>query len=311
LSGSSRAVKAVQDLTTQFDSAISNISFSNGVMAFDNKLTNTRGAFSLDRTAYGPIQFQIQNISNPTVTVKNAEQNGNTFLYNQTLILGATSNARRLEFNDPAAQMFSFDAKVFANAFFNSTVGDGSQNSDGTSEPPAPVTYSVFHEDKKGQLVAGEPTSFVGVPQATWGDPTFKGITWDDIEVVTKSDATLLDATLTSTLARDLDLELLTTDGQIIASSAGPTAAEHFTAAVQPNTHYFFRVKGWLNGPCDYNIASDQLLPQGSPNENAGTRTVGGSGAFGGSTTPGVSLTRLVRFTVNPLTRKVTTELLK
>jgi len=46
------------------------------------------------------------------VTVKNADQGGNTFVYNQTLALGATTNAKRLEFNDPAAQMFSFDAKL-------------------------------------------------------------------------------------------------------------------------------------------------------------------------------------------------------
>jgi hypothetical protein len=45
LSGSSRA-QSEQDLTAQIDSAISNISFANGVMSFDNKLTNARGAFS-------------------------------------------------------------------------------------------------------------------------------------------------------------------------------------------------------------------------------------------------------------------------
>ena len=50
---------------------------------FDNKLTNTRGAFSFDQTIYAPLQFQITNISNPTVTVRNADENGNTFNYNQ------------------------------------------------------------------------------------------------------------------------------------------------------------------------------------------------------------------------------------
>jgi hypothetical protein len=94
-----------QELTAQVDSAISNISFANGVMAFDNKLTNTRGALSTDKTVYAPIGFQITSISNPTVTVKNADQNGNTFVYNQTLALGATSAAKRLEFNDPMAQI--------------------------------------------------------------------------------------------------------------------------------------------------------------------------------------------------------------
>jgi hypothetical protein len=315
LSGSAHAVKATQDLTTQMDSAISNITFSNGVMAFDNKLTNARGAFSFDQTAYGPIQFQVVSISNPTVTVKNADQNGNTFIYNQNLTLGQTSNAKRLEFNDPAAQLFTFDAKITANAFFSSTVGTGSQNSDGTSQPPPPVTYSIYREEKTGNLVVGEPSSFVtGDPSPTYGDPTFKGITWDDIEVITKSDAIYIDATLSSTLAKDLDFELLTEDGKVIASSSGETANEHFMVTVQPNTRYFFRVKGWANGPCDYKIVSDQLVPQGSPNENAGTRTIGGGGALGSGTsgaTATTSLTKLVRFTINPLTKQVTAKILQ
>jgi hypothetical protein len=209
--------------------------------------------------------------------------------------------------------MFTFDAKVFANAFLSSTTGTGSQSTDGTSNPPAPVTYSVYREEKTGNLVAGEPSSFVtGDPSPTYGDPTFKGITWDDIEVVTKSDTAYLDATLSSTLARDLDFELRTVDGQVVAESAGGTASEHFLVAVQPNTRYFFRVKGWANGPCDYKIVSDQLLPQGSPNENAGTRTIGGSTTFGGGTSGTTTLvTRIVRFTVNPLTKTVTAKILQ
>jgi len=113
--------------------------------------------------------------------VKNADQGGNTFVYNQTLALGATTNAKWLEFNDPAAQMFSFDAKIFGNAFTSSTTGTGSQSGDGSGNPPAPVTYSVFSETKTGALVAGEPTATSGT-SATWGDPAFKGITWEDVQ---------------------------------------------------------------------------------------------------------------------------------
>ena len=78
LSGSSQPAQVRQDLTNQIDAAISNISFSNGVMAFDNKLTNARGAFSTDRTVYKPLEFQIVSISNPSVTVRNADSGGNT-----------------------------------------------------------------------------------------------------------------------------------------------------------------------------------------------------------------------------------------
>ena len=305
-SGSSKAVQTRQDLTAQVDSAISNISFANGVMAFDNRLTNARGAFSTDKTIYKPLEFQIVSISNPAVTVRNADASGNTFIYNETLTLGQTSAAKRIEFNDSTAQMFSFDAKIYANAFAGSTVGTGSQNPDGTSNPPAPVTYSVFTETKTGALLAGEPTA-TGGTSATWGKPEFKGITWDDVLVTTKSDALALEGQLTSATAVDLDFELRTLDGQVLSRSAGATPTEFVSSAVQPNTTYVFRVLGFANGPSTFQIVSNQLLPQGSPNENGGTRTVGGSSTLSATTNV---LTRLVRFTVNPVTKTVSFRIL-
>jgi len=304
LSGSSRANKVEQDLTAQIDSAISNISFANGVMAFDNKLTNTRGALAADKTVYAPINFQITNISNPTVTVKNADANGNTFIYNQTLALGATSNAKRLEFNDPMAQMFSFDAKITGSAFTSSTTGTGTNGSDGSSNPPAPVTYSIYTETKTGTLAGGDASG------ATIGDPQFKGITWDDIEITTQSDALVLEATLSSATSVDLDFEILTADGRSLGTSAGATATEFVSTAVQPNTRYLMRVKGFANGPTTFQIVTNQLLPNGSPNANAGTRTSGG-GTTSGTTAPTAVVTKLVRFTVNPLTKTVTAKLLQ
>ncbi|HYP50251.1 MAG TPA: hypothetical protein VEQ34_04860, partial [Pyrinomonadaceae bacterium] len=310
LSGSTSANKVEQDLTAQIDSAISNISFANGVMSFDNKLTNTRGALATDKTVYGPSNFQVTNISNPTVTVKNADANGNTFVYNQTLALGATSNAKRLEFNDPMAQMFSFDAKITGSAFASSTVGTGSNGNDGTSNPPAPVTYSVYNETKTGTLVAGEPTA-TGGTSATWGKPEYKGITWDDIEITTKSDALVLEAALSSQTAVDLDFEILTTDGKSLGTSAGATASEFVSTAVQPNTKYLMRVKGFANGPSTFQIVTNQLLPNNSPNANAGNRTSGSGTSTSGSTSPTAVISRLVRFTVNPLTKQVTARLLQ
>ena len=306
-SASSRPAKFQQDLTAQVDAALSNITFSNGVMAFDNKLTNARGAFAADRTIYGPIDFKIVSISNPTVTVRNADSGGNTFTYNQILPLGATSAAKRLEFNDPYAQLFTFDARVYGYAFAGSYATGGSGGSDGSSDPPAPVVYSVFRESRTGTLVAGEPTATAGT-SATWGDPAFKGITWDDVPVTTKSDAISLKATLSSLTAVDLDFELRTVDGQILDDSAGATAAESVSAAVEPNTTYVLRVKGFANGPSTYDIVVDQLLPENSPNANAGT--VGGSGGTTGGGTTGLKST-LVRFTVNPLLKRVTFQILK
>lgn len=306
LSGSTKATKAAQDLTAQIDSAISNISFNSGVMSFDNKLTNARGALSSDKTIYAPIKFEVTSISNPTVTVRNGDSGANGFIYNQTLALGATSNAKRIEFNVPLAQPFSFDAKITGNAFTSSSVGNGSQNGDGTGNPPAPVTYSIFRETKTGTLLGGDPSGTSGT-SATWGDPTFKGITWEDVPVTTINDALILDAVLSSATAVDLDFELRTTDGQVITDSAGATAAERVQSAVQPNTTYILRVKGFANGPSTFNIVCNQLLPNNSPNANAGTQTSGGS-TTGGATS---GIANIARFTVNPITRNVTFQILR
>jgi hypothetical protein len=305
LSGSSKANKVRQDLTAQVDTALSNISFTGGVTAFDNKLTNARGAFSTDKTIYRPLEFQIVSISNPTVTVRNADSGGNIFVYDQTLGLGQTSAAKRIEFNNPMLQLFTFDARIYGNAFSGTSVGHGSQPGDGSSNPPEPVTYSQFNEAFTGTLVGGDPTA-TGGTSLTWGDPTFKGITWDDILVTTKSDAIALEAALSSATAPDLDFELRTVDGQVLSSSAGVNANEFVSSAVQPNTTYVLRVLGFANGPSTFNIATTQLLPNGSPNENGGTRTSSGSGVSSVTSAVTNAVSGLFRFSVNPLTRKVT-----
>jgi len=307
LSGSSRSIVQRQDLTAQIDSTLSNISFTGGVTAFDNRLTNARGAFSTDKTIYTPIEFQVVSISNPSVTVRNADTSGNTFVFNQALALGATSSAKRMEFNNPMTQLFTFDARIYGNAFAGTTIGTGSQGGDGTSNPPPPVVYSLYNEAFSGALVAGEPTG-TGGASVTWGNPLFKGITWDDVLITTKSDAISLEALLTSATAVDLDFELRTTGGQVITRSAGATAREFVSSGVSPNTTYVLRVLGFANGPATFNIATTQLLPNGSPNENGGTRT-GDSSILSSATTNPIA--GLYRFSVNPLTRTVTFSLLR
>jgi hypothetical protein len=137
----------------------------------------------------------------------------------------------------------------------------------------------------------------------TWGNPTFKGITWEDVPITTKSDAISLEATLTCATCVDLDFELRTADGQLITRSAGTSATEFVSSAVSANTTYILRVLGYLNGPSTFNIATTQLLPEGSPNANGGTRDSGGSSVVSALTNP---ISGLFRFTVNPLTKKVT-----
>lgn len=304
MSGSSRPVQTRQNLTKQVDSTLSNITFTGGVTAFDNKLTNARGAFSSDKTIYTPVEFQVVSISSPSVNVRNADANGNTFVYNQTLPLGSASAAKRMEFNNPLNLLFTFDARIYGNAFAGSTIGNGTSGSDGSSDPPAPVVYSLFSQAITGTLIAGEPSGTADENgSVTWGDPTFKGITWEDYPITTRSDAISLEALLSSPTAVDLDFELRTADGQLITRSAGATASEFVTSGVQPNTTYILRVLGFLNGPSTFTIETTQLLPQNSPNANAGTRTSGGGSILSAVTNP---VSGLFRFTVNPLTRTVT-----
>ncbi len=312
LSGSARPVASAQDITAAIDTAISNVSFTNGVFAFNQTLTNARGANGTDKTIYAPIEFRINSISDSTVTVRNADQSSPvpTFIYNQSLPLGATSAAKRLEFNDPLARLFTFDAVIIGRNYTGSTGGTGGQGGDGTSNPPPPITYSVFRETRTGILPLGDPTGITHgggvVKDDNFADPTFRGVTYADIDITTKSDALFLDAILSSTAAIDLDFELRAADGSLISRSAGGSASERVQAQVQPNTRYILRVLGWANGPADYTIVSNQLLPNGSPNANAGTVTYGSSG----SGSPLGGLLRIVRFTVNPLTRTVIGNLL-
>ncbi|MEZ5425167.1 MAG: M36 family metallopeptidase [Pyrinomonadaceae bacterium] len=306
-SGTGSPVIARKDVTKAVDAAISNVSFQDGVFAFDNSLTNARGAGGSEKTIYDPIEFKIVSISDPTVSVRNADSGGDTFIYNQSLPLGATSGAKRIEFNDPQSRLFSFKARIYANTYVRSTGGNGSQDDDGTSDPPAPTVNSIFSETRTGTLVGGEPSATTG-SSLTWGNPTFRGITWDEVEIVTKDDALSLEATLSSTAAIDLDFELRTVDGQVLSSSGNADANEFVSSAVQPNTTYILRVMGFTNGPADFTIVSNQILPEGSPNENAGTRTSGGDGGLDPYDTNEDS--GLVRFTVNPLTGVVTSQLL-
>lgn len=330
LSGAAQPRLAQQDLTAQIDSAISNVSFAGGVFSFDNTLTNARGANSVEKTVFAPVEFRVNSISDPTVTVKNADKTSPapTFVYNNSLPLGGSAT-KRFEFNDPAARLFTFDAQIFGLAYAGSTGGTGSEQGDGSSDPPpTSFTYSVRKDTYGGLMPLGDPSGVTNGSGAiednleieTPADPAFKGVTYVDIPVRTTSDAIILDAELTSTTAVDYDLELLTADGKTRLDRSAETenfAHERIRYLVQPNTDYVIRIIGFVNVASDYNVVVRQFLPKGSPNANSedvtvnadGSETTGGSGG-GIAPVTGV-VRRVVRFTVNPLTKSVTAKFLQ
>ncbi|HEV2914721.1 MAG TPA: M36 family metallopeptidase [Pyrinomonadaceae bacterium] len=326
LSGAAQPILMTQDMTAAVDRSISNVTFAGGVFAFDNKLVNARGANSIDKTIYGPVEFQIINISDPSVTIRNADRD-ETFIYNQSLALGATSAARRLEFNDPMAKMFTFDAVIMGGAFAGSQGGTGSQTGDGSSDPPpTSTTYSIRRDEYSGVMPLGDPTGVTNGSGAiednleieTDADPQFKGVTYVDIPVTTTGDAQLLDAELTSIAAVDYDLELLTGDGKTRLDRSADTenfAHEHIRAFVQPNTSYIIRIIGFVNVASDYKVVVRQFLPKGSPNANAEDITLNTDGTettASGAIAPVTGAVRkLIRYTVNPLTKTVSARIIQ
>jgi hypothetical protein len=98
------------------------LTLSGGVWQFDQTLRNTSSSSSV----YAPLRFVITSITSNsgTVRVKNADDGGNgvsspaTFDYtsqvgvDQQLSPGEITASRRLQFNDPAAEMFTFTVVV-------------------------------------------------------------------------------------------------------------------------------------------------------------------------------------------------------
>jgi hypothetical protein len=328
LSGAAQPQLASQDVTPQVDTAISNVSFTGGVFAFDNTVTNARGANSIEKTIYAPVEFRITSISDPTVTVKNADASSPvpTFVYNKTLGLGASA-MKRFEFNDSMAKMFTFDAQVIGQAYAGSTGGTGSQAGDGSSDaPPTSFTYSIRRDEYSGVMVVGDPTGVTngsGAIEDNAGvegdaDPAFNGVTYVDIPVTTTGDVLILDAELTSLNAVDYDLELLTGDGKTRLDRSAATenfAHEHIRYLAQPNTSYIIRIIGFVNAASDYKVAVKQYLPQGSANANSDDVTVNNDGSETSGASGAVPVTglvrKLIRFTVNPLTKSVSAKFLQ
>lgn len=289
---------ATLDVTNKVQTINTNLSFAGGKTEFDQAIKNL-GAGSGDGALYQPIDFRVVAISNPSVTIANADNVGSgtasspaSFYYRQTLPAGQVSKPRHLVFNNPNTVLFTFDAVVTARVQV-----DPAQATRFEPEPnfDANFTTTTFSE------------MFTGiVPASDTGLQLAGGVTYVDVPFTSREGAFAVTGALTSQITGiDLDFELLDSAGRVLSSSGTASAEERVTALIQPNANYIYRVIGWAGAAQDFQIASAQSLrvPRAS-----GT-TSGGATGSGGATTGLVS--HLVRFTVNPLTKSMTTQLIR
>ncbi len=304
LSGAASLNSSVErDVTNAVQSAISNVAFANGKFEFDQTLKNN-GITGVDATAYAPLNFAVVSISSPTVTVANADNGGTgqgsraVFAYNQSLVAGQTSTARRLVFNDPQAQLFSFDAIVTARVRGASVAASGSQLGDGDGGGRSANSVSSVADTYSGLIVVGSA-----------GNNLVNGVDYVDVPFVARAGSFGVSGTLDAgATAVDLDFALLDDQGNTLATSGNLGPHESLSAAVVPGRTYRYRVVGYVNGPAQFTIRSEQFLV-GSGNTTAGGTTTGSNFL---PTASGVQAqTHLVRFTLNPLTQAVSTQVLR
>jgi hypothetical protein len=155
---------------------ISNVSFADGKFEFDQVIKNL-GAGMFDGTIYTPIEFRITSISNPTVAVANADSCGTgqqgspaSFFYRDKLVAGQTSAPRRLVFNDPNAQLFTFDAVITARVQVAPASATRYQ-----TEPP--TNFACFenrtHAESFDGIVPGGDTGLQLIPGVSYVDVPF------------------------------------------------------------------------------------------------------------------------------------------
>ncbi|HZH88978.1 MAG TPA: hypothetical protein VEX70_00005, partial [Pyrinomonadaceae bacterium] len=203
----------------------------------------------------------------------------------------------RISFNNPNTQLFTFDAVVTARV--QVPAGEAVRYQ---PEPnfDANLVTSTFSESFSGIV----PASDTGLQLAG-------GVTYVDVPFTSKAGAVAVKGIMTSPLTGiDLDFELRDAAGRVLSSSATSSSTEIVTADILPNTRYIFRVIGWAGAAQDFKIASTQTLRL-PPTSGSSTTTASGSTTTATGSTLTTTAERLVRFTVNPLTRSVSMEVLR
>jgi hypothetical protein len=302
LSASASLGYSFADVTSAIQTAISNVSFANGKFEFDETLKNN-GVAAADTTAYAPLDFRIVSISNPTVTVANSDNGGDgktkpaSFIFNQTLAAGQSSAPRRFSFNDPGAQMFTFDAVLTARVRGASQPANGSQGYDGDGGGRREINLSSVTDTYQGLIVVGLA-----------GANKVNGVDYVDVPFVAKPGSFGVTGTLDAVGGSvDLDFQLRDDQGRVLATSGNLGPQESLGGSIIPGKTYYYRVVGYANGPAQFTIKSEQYLLNAD-----GSQSVSSSPSGFGTPLTGVSAPALrVRFTVNPLTKTVGVQLLK
>jgi hypothetical protein len=294
---------AVVDVTNSIQTANSNITFANGKTEFDQAIKNL-GAGAFDGTIYQPVDFRIVSISAPSVSVANADNFGAgrgaspaSFYYRSTLTRNQTSAARRISFNNPNTQLFTFDAVVTARV---------------QVAPEAATRYEAEPKFEGNFTTSTFSETFTGiVPASDTGLQLAGGVTYVDVPFTSQANAVAVKGIMSSPLTGvDLDFELRDAAGRVLATSGTSSATEIVSADILPNTRYIFRVIGWAGAAQDFEIASTQTLHIPQTAGGATSATGAGGSTTGGTLSPTTAV-RLVRFTVNPLTKSVTMQTLR
>ena len=235
------------------------------------------------------------------MTVANSDNGGDgksrpaSFVFNQTLAAGQTSAPRHFVFNDPYAQMFTFDALLTARVRGASQPAQGSQGYDGDGGGRREINLSSATDTYQGLIVTGLA-----------GTNRVNGVDYVDVPFVARPNSFGVQGTLDAIGGSvDLDFQLRDDKGNVLATSGNLGPQESLGGSIVPGRTYVYRVVGYANGPAQFTITSEQFLL------NADGSGSSSASSFGTPTT-GVSVPALrVRFTVNPLTKSVSTQLIK
>lgn len=298
LSGSAAFTSSIVDMSSNMQSSNSNIAYSNGIFQLDVALKNT-GVASADTTAYGPITFKVMNISSPTVKPANADSGGDghsapaNFLFTQSLLAGQVSTPRTLKFNDPGAQLFTFDAAVTGRQRGDSIPSTGSQPYDGDGGGRQNHTITTQSDTYTGTIVVGT-VELKG---------SAAGVDYVDVPFTALPGSFGVTGVLTFTAA-DLDMELIDDAGHVLDSSGNPPLdSESCSAVIQPGRTYYYRVYGYVAAGTQFQIQSTQFFSDSITGGSAGAQ-------FAGTQKQGTMQLHVLRFNANPLTKLVSVKLL-